>query len=90
MKMKPKVLLGLATLFLVAGGIIAFTNTRGLPSLNVIFPLGVILAGAFLVVLLFEKESKIAVDDQQRALDQAGIHEPRDKMPARRGSVLSK
>jgi len=58
--------------------------------LNVVFPLGVILAGTYLVLLLFEKESRIAADDQQQVLAQAGIEAPRDKVPAKRGSTPSK
>jgi predicted membrane-bound mannosyltransferase len=91
MQMKPKLLLVISILCLVAGAIIALAvNTQKIPSLNVVFPLGVILAGTYLVLLLFEKESRIAADDQQQVLAQAGIEAPRDKVPAKHGSTPSK
>ena len=91
MQIKPKLLLVISILCLVAGVIIAsVVNTQKIPSLNVVFPLGVILAGTYLVLLLFEKESRIAADDQHRTLAQAGIEAPHERMTAKRASTPSK
>ncbi|HWI57035.1 MAG TPA: hypothetical protein VNZ22_07400 [Bacillota bacterium] len=92
MERKPKLLLVSAILCVGAGLVIAsgLVNVQRFPAFYVVLPVGVILAGMFLVTRLFEKESKVAVDDQQRVLSQAGMDVPRDETPAKQGAVLAK
>jgi hypothetical protein len=77
METKGKVVLVAAMVFLVAGLLIAtgVVDVRNVPALYAVLPMGVILLGMFLVLRMFEKESRIAVEDQKRALAKAGKQE---------------
>jgi hypothetical protein len=92
MELKSKILLVGSIVFTLGGLFIAsgIINVQRVPALHVVLPVGVLMAGIFLIIRLFEKESKVAVDDQQKALKDAGIDLPRDETPAKQGSILSK
>lgn len=92
MELKPKIVLGGSIVCTVAGLLVAIglIHTNRFPGLNVLLPLGVLLGGIYMILRMFEKESRVYVDDQQKALKAAGIDLPRDQTPAKRGSILSK
>lgn len=90
MELKEKIFLGGSIVCLIAGGLIAFgVLDPGIPSLHVLLPLGVILAGMFMVTRMLERPSKVAVDDQQRELHKAGIDVPRSETPTRQGGLMT-
>lgn len=74
MATKSKVCLIAALVCLVAGGIIWWGPWAHKihPSLNILFPLGAILMGLFLVSRLFEKEEHVYGDDQRKEAAKAG------------------
>ena len=91
MGLKIKILLVGSIVFTIGGLLIAsgLFNVERVPALNVMLPLGISMTGFFLIVLLFEKESKVAEQDQQKELRDAGSDLPRDEVPAKHGSILA-
>ncbi|HEV2391932.1 MAG TPA: hypothetical protein VG146_06165 [Verrucomicrobiae bacterium] len=63
-----KTLLLLAAICLVAGLVIniGLVNTRGYDALYIIFPVGAVFAGLFLIARMLEKESARFDEDQAR------------------------
>jgi hypothetical protein len=91
MEKKTKFLLGLSILLLIGGLLVAtdVIDPLKVPFINVMLPLGVIAAGAALVVQLLESDSRRAVADQKRTLERAGIQVPESQTPAKQGAVLA-
>jgi membrane-bound ClpP family serine protease len=84
MAIQTKVFLILGVILMIAGTIMSWGpySHQVPPSLHVVFPVGTIFLGLFLISKLFEKEDKIYGEDQKRATAKGG--EPVKTPPAER------
>jgi hypothetical protein len=81
MTLRTKSCLALAIVFLLAGLVMSWGpySHQVPPSLHVVFPVGAIFLGLFLVSKLFSKEDKIYGEDQRRAVGEDVKDPPADR-----------